>query len=125
MYCRICQETLTESKHPGDPEGRFFILYLCKNCVPEHNTLFREVYDSTTYKLLADAVRMDEFYVIRNYKENKTIINKDIIGVLESSPDMEPISMTKPVCELEGIVELPFHDIELMRHKLDIYTTFS
>jgi hypothetical protein len=125
MYCHFCQNSLQENKHPGDPDGKFFILYLCRNCIPEHKTLFREVYDSTTFQLLADATRVDEFYIIRNYKENKTIINKDIIGVIESSTDLEPITYTKPVCELDGIFDIPFRNLELLRHKLSIYTTFS
>jgi hypothetical protein len=125
MICRFCNNVLTETPHPGDAKGDIFLLYICRGCLPAHNTLYRELYDRKTYELLADAIRIDEFYVIRNYKHNKTTFNKDIIGVLESSPDMEPITFTKPVHEMVGIWDIPFSDIELLKHKLRVYTTFS
>jgi len=125
MICRFCNSVLTETPHPGDPKKNIFILYICRGCLPQHNTLYRELYDKNTYELLADAIRIDEFYVIRNYKNKKTTFNKDIIGVLENSPDMEPITFTKPVYEMDGIWDIPFNDIEMLKHKLRIYTTFS
>jgi hypothetical protein len=119
--------------HPGDPLSLKFHLYLCRRCKPEHNSLYRELRRSSSDQgLIADSIRVGEFYVIRTYqlnptsgKLNYTSISKDIIGVLENSPDMTEISFTKRVCEIDGILELPFDDIDLLKRKLSIYTLFS
>jgi hypothetical protein len=53
------------------------------------------------------------------------MIFKNVIGIFENSPDMEPMSLSKPVCEIDSLLELPFYDLELLKKKLDTYTLFS
>ena len=125
MICHFCQNVLTENLHSGDPKKDIFLLYICMGCQPEYNTLYRELYDRKTYELLADDIRIDEFYVIRNYRENKTTINKDIIRLIESNHDVEPITLTIPVYEMSGIWDIPFKNLEKLKQKLRVYTTFS
>lgn len=133
MICKFCKKALTLTSHPGDPLNLKFNLYICRRCQPEHNSLYRELREkSADQELITDSIRIGEFYITRMYKtnlttgrSNYTTINKDIIGVLEDSKDMTAITFTKPVCDVDGILELPFHDINLIKQKLRIYTMFS
>lgn len=131
MGCIFCHEPLEwQEEHSG--KG-YFDLYKCKNCMrPDFETLYRQLYNIGGTTLLSDAVRVDEYYVVRyfqlsskNAKYNFSIIFKEVIGVLESNPDMEPITFNKPVCELDFIIDLPFDNVKLAKRKLDVWTVFS
>lgn len=129
--CGFCNKPLEfQAKHSGDT---VFDLYTCKGCQsPNHDTMCRQLFYKDDKVLLSDFTRIDEFCITRYYqptnngaKYNYSIIFKEVLGVLESSPDMEPMTLNKPVCEIDHIIELPLHDIELLKHKLHIWTTFS
>jgi len=99
---------------------------------PDFETLYRQLYNIGGTTLLSDAIRIDEYYVVRYFqptsqkaKYNFSIIFKEIIGVLESNPDMEPITFNKPVCEIDFVIDLPFDNIKLAKQKLDVLTLFS
>lgn len=131
MGCVFCQEPLEwQEEHSG--KG-YFDLYKCKNCMrPDFETLYRQLYNIGGTTLLSDAIRVDEYYLVRyfqpsskNARYNFSIIFKEVIGVLESSPDMDPITFNKPVCELDFVIDLPFNNIKLAKQKLDVWTLFS
>ena len=136
MKCIFCNDNLQYISEGQD----IFNVYACRDCQkPNHKTIYRQLYNSPNYKsfndykgLLSDSMRVDEYYVVRYYvpgsrgdRFNYTIIFKEALGFLESSPEMEPISLNKPVCEIDHVIELPWHDIVLVKKKLDIWTTFS
>lgn len=130
MICPFCHKYLhMEPEHAGQ---LVFDLFLCRGCqLPIHDTLYRQLYYKDKLELLVDTIRVDNFYVIRYHvsmqKGNSphSMIYKNIIGTFDSSPNMEPISMNKPVCDIDHVIDLPLHNIELLKHKLRIYTTFS
>lgn len=133
MQCIFCDEPL-QYVHS---EGRdMFSVYKCEDCNNQHHTLYRQLYNSPSYKksptegVLADSIRIDEFYITRYYlptsrgdRSNYSIIFREALGFLPDAP--EPLSLNKPVCEIESIIELPWKDIALVKKKLDIWTTFS
>jgi hypothetical protein len=132
MACKFCKKPVEYlAEHAGKDQLN---VYLCRGCQePNHHTLYRQLYKKLQPGiLLAESIQMDDYYLVRYHrptskdsKYNYSIIFKSIIGTLDSSPDMEPISLNKPVCEIDHILELPWHDIEAAKHKLDLYTTFS
>lgn len=129
--CEFCQQAMTEIiDHSG--KG-FFDLYKCFDCLrPDHKSMYRQLYDMGQAELLSDAIELDNFYIIRYFspgrigrKCNYTVINHEVIGAFADDPDMEPMTYRLPVCELEGILDLPFSNPKLMLQKLHVYTTFS
>lgn len=135
MQCIFCHDPVQYRPTEGHD---IFCVYLCRDCVPGHKTLYRQLYHSSHNKrepeegILADSIRVDEYYVVRYYlpvnrrdRSNYSVIFKDAIGYLDSSPDADPISLNKPVCDIDSIIELPWKNIELVKKKLDIWTTFS
>lgn len=130
MICQFCYKYLhLEPEHAGKI---VFDLYLCRGCqLPTYDTLYRQLYFKEKPELLADTIRVDNFYVIRHHvciQKNdspRSIIYKNIIGTLDGSPNVEPISFNSPVCQIDHVIDLPLYDIELLKHKLKIYTTFS
>lgn len=129
--CEFCWQPMIEVReHSGNG---FFDLYKCFDCLgPSHKSMYRQLYDLGKTELLSDAIEIDSFYIIRyfspghiNRRCNYTVINHDVIGAFADDPDLEPMTYRLPVCELDGILDLPFQDPELMLKKLQLYTTFS
>ena len=130
MSNRICGFCRGALKYKS---ANYFDLFLCRDCQePKYTTLHRQVCYAGQTQLLADSLRINDFYVIRyfhparpNERSNYTVIYKDILGAIDHSPDMEPITLTKPVCDIDHLVELPMDNIELLIQKLSLWTTFS
>lgn len=130
MACVFCRKPL---EYTIQGTGGVFDLYTCKSCQsPKYHTLYRQLYFFNKGDLLTDNIRIDEYYITRYFKpthksdrSNYTVIYKEALGVLENIPDMEPISLNKPVCDVNHIIDLPFDNLSLAKHKLDIWTTFS
>jgi hypothetical protein len=129
--CHFCLNALKfQEEHAGNT---IFDLYICRDCrAPLYKTLYRQLYFKNKLELLVDYTRIDEFVITRyfkpnipNGKYNYSIIFKEALGIIESSPNMEPMTLNKPVCEVNYIIELPAHDIPLLKHKLNIWATFS
>lgn len=123
MTCRFCNSTLRDTAPAGSLKEKFF-LYVCTKCQP-HEVIYRVLHSVNTNDLLADAVRIDEFLIIRNYQKNKTSFDKKII--INLGDDLNPKFRTysKQVYELAGIWEIPSTDIKTIKQKLQLYTTFS
>ncbi len=129
MNCSFCHQPLVWASHTNSD---LLTLRECRNCqFPKYNTLHRRLYDASN-NMLADSFRIDEYYINLFYRRslisskcNYTMIFKNVIGIFENSPDMEPMSLSKPVCEIDSLLELPFYDLELLKKKLDTYTLFS
>lgn len=127
--CKLCDRVLAVlEEHAGKD---IFDLYVCRNCQhPKFHTMYRMLYYMGTSTILSDAVRIDEYYISRHYRpsyiaSSNTIIYKNIVGMLDSCPEMEPIILNRPVCEFDYIIQLPWHNLELIKKKLDTWTTFS
>ncbi len=129
MICMFCYEELRMVAHPAG-DIRFKII-LCRGCQsPDHYTLHRELYRNKVK--LYDQIQVDEFIVTRYYQEthpgskvNYSKLYKDALGVIDRSPDFTPLSQFPPVCELDHIVDLAVHDLDVLKRKLKIWTTFS
>lgn len=106
MICHFCNSILRDTAPAGNLKETF-LFYVCGGCQPRE-VIYRELYDSTTKDLLADAIRIDEYYIIRNHHSNKTLFDKNLITFFE----------------MEGIWKLPSTDIDVVKQKLQIYTTF-
>lgn len=130
--CGFCGQIPEQIDHANRD---LFDIYLCVGCIkPDYDTRYRQV----TYKGYPDALaitfRIDEFYVVMNYffnyttrRNNYTTIYKKPLGNIDSSIDLEPIIWDPdlPVCDLDMVLEFPFHDPALLKQKLQIYTVFS
>jgi hypothetical protein len=129
LMCGLCLCPLVLQDHPG---SSLFDLYLCRDCqLPQHATLYRQIFHTRESIILADSLRVDEYHIIRYYqpaqpngKTNYTIIFKNALGMLSDS-DIEPLSLAKPVCEIDQLIDLPMTDIKLLKRKLETWTMFS
>lgn len=112
--CGFCHKPLEIVNHTNSD---LFDVYLCEGCLsPEFYTRFRRVCYKGKKEVLANTIRIDDFYVVLNYsfnfpgsRTNFTQIHKGI----------------KLIFELDFILRLPWHDPALIKQKLQIYTTFS
>jgi hypothetical protein len=131
VRCKLCNNWAPITEHRNDT---MFDIYVCAGCqAPHFKTRYREIYPQGDNKLLGVSLRIDDYYVVLNYgltyrsrKTNFTSIYKKIIGELESSSDLEPITWDadSPVVEFDFILKLP-HDVRLIKQKLQTYTLFS
>ncbi len=126
MFCY--EELKVVNDHPA---GVPFKIVICRGCQSPHfQTLHRELYRGKVK--LYDQIQVDEFIVTRYFQEtrpgskvNFSRLYKEAIGFLDNSPDATPISFHPPVCEIDHIVNLAVHDLDVLKHKLKIWTTFS
>lgn len=144
--CPLCHKDMQQDPGPNSI-GRFE-LYVCNLCMaPHYDSMYKELYSNTTITpviegaprekfvskmLLAQAILVDEFYVVlyHNYYLNhnscpSSFIYKDIVGTVAHSLDFEPITIHSPICILDFTLELPWHDIKLIKNKLKTYAVFS
>lgn len=130
VKCKLCSNTAPITEHSND---KIFDIYVCAGCqVPNFKTRYREIY-SQNDKLLGASLRLDDYYIVLNYnltymykEANYTSIYKKIIGELESSPDLEPLTWDAdlPVIEFDFILDLP-NDVRLIKNKIQTYILFS
>lgn len=128
QYCELCQKLM-----PIIQDGRrIFDIYRCSGCLPDYNSMYRQLYRKECSILLAESIRLSNFYVVKYHccnsagKMKFTIIYKNILGIIEpDNPDFEPVTFSKPVCEIGHLIDLPLYDPEATLHKLSIYATFS
>ena len=138
MICGFCKQPLKfEYEHNYIGEQPMFKVFSCRNCKGvAHKSTHRQLYLIDGCILLSESIRIDDFYVVRKYHEfdkinilyrsdQKTIIYKNIIGVMVNSADFTPITLKNPVYIIDCILDLPMHDIELLNNKLKLYTLFS
>jgi hypothetical protein len=131
MSCIFCKKAM--EYQPESVATKTFDLYLCRNCQrPQYKTLYRQLYNHKKVELLSDNIQIDNYFITRYFqpthkdsKYNYSVLYKDVIGVLESNPNMEPISLKREVGEVDHIIELPWDDLEAVKRKLKVYTTFS
>ena len=135
--CIFCQNPLS-LKEKDMSSGlssaeKFFDIYLCRDCQqPKYKTLYRQLYYPQGIILLADAIKIDEFYINRYHQRtvsekraNYSILFKDIPRPVGYDLDVDPINITAVVSKFDSILELPFDDLKQCKNKLNLYTTFS
>jgi hypothetical protein len=130
--CRFCNKDMKKIDH-HNPD--LFDVYLCVDCLfPDYMTRYRELYRRGQDDLLAVTIRIDEFYVILNHQFNYTTrrtnyseVYKNVIGEMVQSVDLQPLTWTSdlPVCDVDTVLKLPFHDPAALKRKLQIYVLFS
>jgi hypothetical protein len=121
VICKFCNQQLQRIDHTNQD---VFDIFLCENCLkPNFATRFRQVYYKGREELLAETVRIDEFFVIINYKFNLTT-NRERYTVIHKSATGH-FSASKKVVDINTIIDLPFHDPEAIKAKLRTYTVFS
>lgn len=125
MICILCLQTMGFCSTAGP---QHFELWMCSDCQSNYHSLYRRLYESNEDclpSLVADSIKIYDFYIVRNFKKDTTIIFKSIVGVFEEDITFEPISFTKQVCELQFILDLNWQDVTSVIEKLNIYTNFS
>jgi len=115
MICHFCNSMLRDTAPAGSLK-ELFLLYVCSRCQP-HEVIYRELYDKDTNQLLTEAVRIDEFLIFRNYKDNTTEFDKTI--------KKNNLANVTAIFKMEGIWHFPSTDIETVKRKINIYTVFS
>lgn len=118
MQCIFCAESLNILE--GHSGKGVFTVYQHLNCVPNHDSIYRQLYFDNQFILLSDNIQILGYYITRHFyktttdgKSNYTIICK------------ESNNINLQICELDGILDLPFHNIAELKKKLAIYTLFS
>lgn len=97
-----------------------FTLYICENCIPNHTTEYKQLYFVNGLVLLSEAITIDEYYITRHYEKTITNGAKEQTIISKFNYDCQSI-----VCGFDYILNLNFNDIDALKKKLDIYTTFS
>lgn len=123
MICYFCNGVLKESSI-GNGNTKKYIVYCCEDCLPNHRTVYRELYNLETSEIMRDLIRIDDYSIFRNYCDNTTIFNKD--AVINLNDDFHPKFRIYPVSfyEMVGIWNITFNDANAFKQKLQIYTTF-
>lgn len=112
MTCIFCCKSLTLK------EDVRFNYYICNRCYSTAETKYVQSYNKDG-QLLGEKIKIDEFYIIINYRELVTNIFKNINwGLL-------PTANYKHAFTYKGILNLPYSDLDRCKQKLIVYTIFS
>ncbi len=124
MICYFCNDVLKENSI-GNSNIKKYIVYCCEGCCPNHKTVYRELRNLETLEIVCDSIRIDNYLILRNYRDSKTIFNKDI--VVNLNDDLHPKFRTypQPIYEMDGIWNATFNGIEYLKQKLQLYILFS
>lgn len=130
--CGFCNKVMEIINHTNSD---IFDIYLCEGCLkPEFDTRYRIVCYKNLPLVLANTIRIDEWFIVNNHmldltkgKINYTRVYQKVIGEFNDSLDLTPLTMgpDQSVFELDFVLDLPLHDPALVKRKLQIYTTFS
>lgn len=115
MNCYFCNSVLNDTAPAGSLKD-IYLIYVCNNCQP-HDIIYRKLYDEDTKELITDAIRIDEYMVIRNYQKNTTEFNKTVRNNI--------VVNVNGFLVVDGIWEIPSCDIEVVKQKLNLYAVFS
>ena len=115
MICYFCNSALRDTAPAGSLK-EVFLLYVCPGCQP-HEVIYRELYDQDTDELIADAIRIDEYLIIRNYQTNTTEFDRTI--------RYNKFTNVNNLFKMDGIWNISSTDIKSIKQKLNLYTTFS
>lgn len=115
MICNFCNTKLYDTAPAGSLKESF-LLFVCNKCQP-HEVVYRELYDQETNELLADAIRLDEYLIVRNYKTNTTEFDKTIRD--------NNLANVTGIFKMDGIWKIPTTTIEVVKQKISLYTVFS
>ena len=131
--CGFCNE---EMSLLNKTYQTLFDIYTCIDCQKsKFKTLYKETYYAGDNERLLTQIRVDEYYVIQNYKfnytskrQNYTTIYVRFLGLISPySVDSEPIAWTpaEPALILDGIIDLPMDNPLAIKEKLQTYILFS
>lgn len=115
MICYFCNSALRDTAPAGSLK-EIFLFYVCPGCQP-HEVIYRELYDQDTDELIADAIRIDEYLIIRNYQTNTTEFDRTIRD--------NKFTNVNNLFKMDGIWNISSTDIKSIKQKLNLYTTFS
>lgn len=115
MICNFCNTTLYDTAPAGSLK-EVFLIYVCPGCQP-HEIIYRELYDQETNELIVDAIRIDEYIIIRNYKTNSTEFDMTIRDY--------KFTNIAGIFKMDGIWKIPTTTIEAVKQKISLYTVFS
>ncbi len=103
------------NSHSSDSTINFFDRYICTGCRSPADTFYARIYyHGEPDDLLQERMRVDEYSIVREYEHG-----------MQTSLYKRSGGSDILICRINGIVELPFHDVELLKSKLKMYTTFS
>lgn len=115
MICNFCNTTLYDTAPAGSLK-EVFLIYVCPGCQP-HEVIYRELYDQETNKLLAEAIRIDEYLILKNYQTNTTEFDKTI--------RKDKLVNIAGIFKMDGIWKIPTITIKAVKQKISLYTVFS
>lgn len=100
-----------------------FDVFVCHDCLlPDYKSRYRELYRVGRSDILAANVRLDEFYVVLNYQFNYTNKRTNYTTIYKAVPKR---SVDTPVCDVDLVINLPYHDPAALKRKLRLYALFS
>ncbi len=101
--------------HSSDSTINFFDRYVCAGCQSPVDTFYARIYfHGEPDDLLRERMRIDEYTIVREYEHGMQT------SIYRRSGGNDVL-----VFRISGIADLPFHDINLLKSKLKMYTTFS
>lgn len=120
---KICCFCSKEMQKVGHHNTDLFDVYVCQDCLfPDYRSQYRELYRIGQNDILAANVRIDEFYVVLNYQFNYTNKRTNYTTIYRGAPKQ---LVDTPVCDVDLIINLPYHDPAALKRKLRLYTLFS
>lgn len=113
MNCIFCQSPM--NSHSTDSTINYFDRYACVGCQPPADTFYARIYfHGEPDDLIQERIRIDEYSIVREYEHG-----------MQTSFYRRSGGIDVLACRINGIVDLPFHDVKLLKSKLKMYITFS
>jgi hypothetical protein len=110
--CVFCKGDLEPYSSPITKEP-YKVTYACPCCrTKQDHSKYGETYEGNL--LVSDSIRVDKFWMYRNYLDNATYLFSYIDGI-----------RVKLIKRWNFIMNIPLHNLEQTKRKLSIYTIFS
>lgn len=114
MICPFCNNVLSTDR----ASSHYFKRFICSAHDAEQLS-YAQLYNSEDGTLLAEYIRIDEFFVSRIY------FGKLRTNVFKAASTEDMQNFRPKVCEIPGIMNIPFHDLDLLKKKLQMCVIFS
>ncbi len=112
--CGFCHKELELCPHPINTNfNNIRLTYFCTSCQINQDYFgYGEVYENDV--LFSDSLRIDKFWIYRNYRDKTTYLFYYFTS-----------SKVKLIKRWNFVMTFPLHNLEKIKRKLSIYTTFS
>lgn len=111
-------------------------VFACRDCQkPKYKTVYRCISYRNDPNIAHDLILVDDYCITRWYQSlitvsPYTLIYRNVVGVLKGVFDMdkngaEPLSISNPIIEMSGIIDINVSDLDKLKHKMNTWITFS